>query len=71
MSVIVQTLHPDPFFNAAQQQRLAELMGRWREARDQGGALPTDEQAELNALVEAEVHASADRAAGLVDEAGR
>jgi hypothetical protein len=71
MLVIVQTLRPDHFFNAAQQQRLADLMGRWRKARDQGGILPADEQAELNALVEAEVRASADRAAALADEAGR
>lgn len=28
MLVIVQTLRPDRFFNAAQQQRLAELMDR-------------------------------------------
>jgi hypothetical protein len=71
MLVIVQTLQPDRFFNAVQQQRLADLMGLWRKARDQGGALPADEQAELNALVEAEVRASADRAAALAVEAGR
>ena len=71
MLVIVQTLHLDRFFNAAQQQRMTELMGRWRNARDQGRALPADEQTELDALVEAEVHASADRAAALADEAGR
>jgi hypothetical protein len=69
--VIVQTLHPDRFFNAAQQQRMAELMDRWRSARNQGGSLPDDEQAELNALVEAETRASASRAAALADEAGR
>ena len=71
MLVIVQTLQPDRFFNAAQQQRMAELMGRWRNARDQGRALPANEQAELNALVEAEVRASANRAAALADKAGR
>lgn len=71
MLVIVQTLRPDHFFNATQQQRLAELMERWRKARDQGGILPADEQAELNALVEAEVRASGNRAAALADEAGR
>ena len=68
MLVIVQTLQPDRFFNAAQQQRMAELMGRWRDVRDQGGALPDDEQAELKALIEAEVRASADRAAAVADE---
>jgi hypothetical protein len=71
MLVIVQTLLPDRFFNAAQQQRMAELMGRWRGARDQGGSMPDNEQAELNALFEAEVRASANRAAALADEAGR
>ncbi len=71
MLVIVQTLRPDRFFDAAQQQRLADLMDRWRTARDQGKALPAEEQAELQALVEAEVRASADRTAALADEAGR
>ena len=71
MLVIVQTRRPDRFFNAAQQQRMAELMDRWRKARDQGGALPADEQTELQALVEAELHGSANRAAALADEAGR
>ena len=31
--VIVQSLHPDRFFTAAQQDRLAALMARWRTAR--------------------------------------
>jgi hypothetical protein len=39
MPVIVQTLRPDRFFNATQRQRLADLMDRWRKARDQGGSL--------------------------------
>jgi hypothetical protein len=69
--VIVQSLRPDRFFSAAQQQRLAELMGRWRVARDKGETLPTEEQAELEALIEAELRAAADRAAALVDELER
>src|SRR3712207_5541114 len=52
--IIVQSLRPDRFFDAAQQQRLAELMERWRVARDKGEALPAKEQIELEALVEAE-----------------
>jgi hypothetical protein len=68
--MIDKTLQPDRFFNADQQQRLAELMRRWRNARGQGRALAADEQAELNALVEAEVRASADRVAAPADEAG-
>lgn len=66
--VIVQSLRPDRFFNAAQQQRLAELMERWHKVRDRGETLPTDQQAELDVLVEAELSASADRAAALSDE---
>lgn len=61
--VIVQNLGLDQFFNAEQQQRLSELMSHWRSARDQGQALPSDEQAELDALVEAELQASANRTA--------
>ena len=66
--IIVQSLRPDRFFNAAQQQRLAELMARWRTARDKGETLPTGQQAELDLLVEAELCASTDRAAALSDE---
>jgi hypothetical protein len=66
--VIVQNLRPDRFFNAEQQQRLADLMNRWRIARDKGESLTSDEQSELEALVEAELRASADRTAALAHE---
>lgn len=46
-------------------------MTTWRQARDAGAVLPSDEQAELDALIEAELHASANRAAMFADEAGR
>lgn len=69
--VIVQSLRPDRFFNAAQQQRLGELMERWHRGRDKGQTLPADEQAELEALVEAELRAAAARAATLADELKR
>jgi hypothetical protein len=69
--VIVQNWRPDAFFNARQQDRLAALMARWRTARDQGTVLPPDELAELGALTEAELRASAARAAALADELGR
>ena len=69
--VVVQSLRPDRFFNAAQQRRLGELMAAWRQARDTGAALPSEEQAELDALIEAELNASGDRAAMLADAAGR
>lgn len=69
--VIVQSLRPDSFFTAAQQQRLATLMERWRTARDHGRSLPVEEQTELEALIDAELHASAVRAAALADAVGR
>jgi DNA-binding transcriptional regulator YbjK len=69
--VIVQSLRPDRFFSVGQQKRLAELMERWRTARDRGETLPANQQAELEALVEAELRASADRAAALAGELGR
>lgn len=68
--VIVQSLRPDQFFTAAQQQRLDQLMARWRTVRDQGRLLPAHEQAELEALIEAELHAATQRAAALADEVG-
>ena len=69
--VIVQSRLPDPFFNSAQMERLAELMDRRRSAQENGGSLSEDEQAELKALVEAELRASAARAAAVVDGMGR
>jgi hypothetical protein len=66
--VLVQHQRPDAFFTAQQQQRLQELMDRWRAARDSGNTLPPEEQAELDALVEAEVRAAGQRAADLVQK---
>ena len=60
---MMQDTWPDRYFNAAQLQRLAELMGRWRIARDRGDSLPPHEQAELQALVEAELRAAGERVA--------
>jgi type IV pilus biogenesis protein CpaD/CtpE len=68
--VIVQSLRPDQFFTAAQQQRLDQLMARWRTARDQSVVLPAHEQAELEALIGAELQAASQRAAVLADEVG-
>src|SRR5947207_8998126 len=61
--LVVQHMRPDPFFTAQQKQRLEELMGRWRAARDNRTALPPEEQAELDALVDAELQAATERAA--------
>ncbi len=71
MFVTVQSLHPDGFFSAAQQQRLGDLMQQWRTANDAGTALPVGVQAELNDLIEKELYASAERAGAMADEAGR
>ena len=43
-------------------------MDRWRAAREQQAALAPEEQAELDALVAAELRAAAERAAALVRE---
>lgn len=72
--VIVQNYRPDRFFSAEQQKRLSELMNRWRDLRDSPTetlrdrdlTLPPQEQAELNALVEAELNASAKRTARFI-----
>ncbi len=64
--VVVQPMRPDALFTAEQQQRLAELMARWRAARDAGTPFSPQEQAELDALVRAELHAASQRSAALV-----
>ena len=63
--VIVQSFAADGLFSAQQQQRLAGLMSNWRQARDQGAALPVDEQRELDSLVEAELKAAGQRTQSL------
>ena|SRR5438270_661949 len=66
--VVVQNHRPDQFFTAEQLRRLEELMQRWRAARDAGQSLSSSDQAELNALVDAEVQAAGQRtAAALAD----
>ena len=46
-------------------------MARWRTARDQGTTLPIAEQSELETLIDAELRASAARAAALANALGR
>jgi len=69
--VVVQHQRPDGFFTAEQQARLAQLMERWRHARDTGQALAADEQAELDGLVEQEVRGAEERAASVARELGK
>src|SRR5262245_36093652 len=64
--VIVQPATADEFFTADQQRRLADLMTRWRQARDTGRPFPPAEQAELDDLIATELKAAAARAAALL-----
>lgn len=69
--IIVQSQRPDCFFDAVQQQRLTELMEHWRFARDRGETLSTEEQSELDALVENELRATTNRTDALVKDLKR
>jgi hypothetical protein len=71
MLVVIQNLRPDAFFTAAQQQRLEELMSRWRIARDRGDSLAAEEQVELESLVDAELDAARRRAEATVRQIER
>lgn len=62
---IVRRFRPDEFFTAEQQQRLSDLMALWRQARDGHANWTPAEQRELEALVDAEITATANRAAGI------
>jgi hypothetical protein len=63
--VVVQHMRPDEFFTSQQRERLALLMERWRQARDSGNELSAEEQADLDALVAAELEATTRRAESL------
>jgi hypothetical protein len=60
--VVVQPQVADSFFPLEQQQRLMELMDRWRLARDSGSELSEPEQTERNALIQTELQATTMRA---------
>lgn len=66
--LVIQNFRPDSFFSAEQQEQLSELMKLWRLARDQGQELPPEQQAELDALVEAELRAATARTAVLMHQ---
>jgi hypothetical protein len=59
----------DEFFSTEQQRRLQELMSRWRAAREANEELSPAQQAELEALVDAELAGATLRAAALVRDA--
>lgn len=69
--VVIQRLSPDQYFSVEQRDRLQHLMQRWRAARDAGQSLAAEEQAELEQLTEAELQASARRAADAAKGLGR
>ena len=71
MASVVPQQGPDRFFTATQQQRLEQLMTRWRTARDGNAAIPPEEQAELESLVAAELGAAAQRSEALLDGLAR
>jgi len=66
--LVIQSFRPDSFFSAEQQERLSELMELWRVARDQGLALPPEQQAELDSLVELELRAATSRTAAFMQQ---
>ncbi|RIK26812.1 MAG: hypothetical protein DCC55_39750 [Chloroflexi bacterium] len=66
--VIVQHWQPDAFFGMVERQQLEDLMSRWRLARDQNQSLSAAEQRALEALIEAELHASAARTEAMLYE---
>lgn len=68
--IVVQHACHDPFFTRAQQERLQDLMVRWRQARDAGTILSAPEQAELDALVQAELEGAMRRTRSLLEELG-
>lgn len=68
--VVVQSFRPDQFFTAAQQERLEQLMDRWRAARDSDLSLSAQDQAELESLIEIELQAATRRTQALADDAG-
>ena len=67
--VIVQQFRPDAFFNAVQQARLSYLLERFNTVRDTGGSLTSEEQNELESLVEAELQGTIKRTQALLDAA--
>jgi len=66
--IVVQNMRPDEFFNAAQQQRLAELLTKRRSALDAGREMDPPDKVELEALIDAELEGATRRAAAMVSE---
>lgn len=69
--LILQSFSPDWLFSAEQQTRLSHLMDAWRTARDQDQSLTSIEQAELEALIEAELKAATARTLAMMQQAAQ
>src|SRR5213078_810786 len=50
--IVVQSMHPDEFFTAQQQQRLGELLARRRSALDAGRQMEAADETELQTLID-------------------
>lgn len=68
--LLFQSFSPDWLFTVDQQQRLGHLMDLWRNARDANQHLPTEQQTELDQLVEAELNAATARSLALLQQTG-
>jgi hypothetical protein len=66
--LVIQSFRPDSLFSDTEQERLSELMDLWRSARDHGQELSSEQQTELERLVEAELKAATARTAALMQE---
>lgn len=69
--VLLQDFAPDEFFTEEQQTRTAELMQKWRVARDEGGTFSNEDQTELEKLIEAELEGSARRIEKIANQIGK
>ncbi len=69
--VIVQRFRSDRLFTAQQQARLQELMEQFHEAVATGEALSPEKQQELESLVEAELEATIERSARILQRTQR
>ncbi len=65
--VVIEPFQPDALFTAAQRARLEELMSLWHAARDQGQTLSSQEQSELQELIEAELEAANARSRQIIE----
>jgi hypothetical protein len=63
---IIQPKAGDEFFSDGRRRRLAELMARWRTARDTARPFPPADQAELDGLIAEELKAAVERSAALL-----